>query len=437
MLLAGIDIGTTTISAVVLDEAQERVLESRTVANGSFLRTGQEWERVQDAVWIAETAQEVLDDLLARYPKVQGIGLTGQMHGIVYVDAEGKACSPLFTWQDGRGNQEEERGTLTEEIRNKTGRRTATGFGLVTHLYQQRHCMIPQKAVKICTIPDYFGMRITGKKEPLMHVSMAASLGLFRSQELAFDREALSAMEMETSFLPMLTSKFEMLGDYKDIPVFVPIGDNQASFLGAVGRKTNVPLLNVGTGSQISVLSARYFEAEGIEARPLCEGWYLLVGSGLCGGRAYAILERFFRRYVEAAGFGTKDQYEVLGALAESALKAGVLDRPAVDTRFQGTRENPLLRGAIQNLNEDNFTPENLAYGVLEGIAGELHDYFETIRKGTGIHADRLIASGNGVRRNHVLQEVFSRMFKAQLELARYQEEAACGAALTVKAASD
>ena len=95
------------------------------------------------------------------------------------------------------------------------------------------------------------------------------------------------------------------------------IGDNQASFLGSVGMQAGAALVNMGTGGQISLLSDQYFEAPGIEARPLKKGKYLLVGSSLCGGRAYAALERFFKSYVSAAGGKETPQYDVMARLAE------------------------------------------------------------------------------------------------------------------------
>ena len=56
---------------------------------------------------------------------------------------------------------------------------------------------------------------------------------------------------------------------------------------------------------------------------------------------------------------------------------------------------------------------------------------FEVIQKHTGIKADELIASGNGVRKNTVLQYIFEEMFGASLHLAKYKEEAASGAAIS------
>lgn len=181
----------------------------------------------------------------------------------------------------------------------------------------------------------------------------------------------------------------------------------------------------MGTGGQISVLSPNYFEVPGIEARPITEGNYLLVGASLCGGRAYAILERFLRSCV-----GTDEsQYEKMEQLARAGQQQK--DRMKVNTTFNGTRVHPELRGSILNVSEENFTPEGLVYGVLEGMAAELYEMFRVIQKGTGIQAEHLIASGNGLRRNPVLQEICSDMFGATLTLADYREEAACGAAVS------
>ena len=104
MKAIGIDIGTTTISGVVLDVAKRQVLESRTVRNGSFIKTEHEWERIQDVDVILDKAVGLVKELLACCPEAGAVGLTGQMHGIIYLDRNGRHVSPLYTWLDGRGN---------------------------------------------------------------------------------------------------------------------------------------------------------------------------------------------------------------------------------------------------------------------------------------------------------------------------------------------
>ncbi len=428
MKAIGIDIGTTTISAAVVRTDTMEVIQSKTIQNGSFIKTDREWERIQDAALIISRAKEALDELLGEHGEVRSIGLTGQMHGILYLDREGDCVSPLYTWQDGRGNLAEFEGRgLVEELRERWGIRAATGYGLVTHLYNQRKNLVPEGSVSLCTVSDYLGMVLTGRRRPLLHLSMAASLGFFDGRAGDFDREKLRAAGVELSLLPEVTREVAVLGEYRGIPVTAALGDNQASFLGSVGLARGTALLNMGTGGQISMLSDQYFEAPGIEARPFLGGSYLLAGSSLCGGRAYAILEKFFRSYVAAAGGGERQQYDVMLRLAREGERLS--DGMRVSTTFNGTRVDPALRGSITNLSADNFTPTGLVNGVLEGMARELYEMYRLIHQGTGITAGELVASGNGLRKNPVLQRVFARMFDAPLRLAPCQEEAAAGAA--------
>ena len=178
MKVIGIDIGTTTISGVVLDDTG--VLEARTIENSCFIQTEKEWERIQDAEGIVKKAGALLDELLGRHSDTKRIGLTGQMHGIVYFNQDGISVSPLYTWQDARGSlRADGQIPLTEEIQKKCGIRAASGYGLVTHIYNLRHQLVPQTAVGFCTIMDYFGMRLTGRKVPLIHAGNAAGFGFF------------------------------------------------------------------------------------------------------------------------------------------------------------------------------------------------------------------------------------------------------------------
>lgn len=431
MLTLGLDIGTTTISSVVFDKTNQKVIESKTIKNDSFIQTSHAWERIQDPAVILNQSLTLIDELLKRYPQVESIGLTGQMHGIVYLNADGCAVSPLYTWQYGGGAE------LLTEMQDEN---VHTGYGMVTYFYHYRNEMVPEDAVVLCTIMDYLGVVLTGRKRPLMHISNAAGMGLFDGENGWFQLEKIEKLGMNPDMLPEVSAAFEMLGTYHGIPVKVAIGDNQASFLGAVGMQEGAVLLNMGTGGQISMMTERYVMVPGIETRPLAKGKYLLVGASLCGGRAYAVLENFFRTYMKAAGAGEKVQYEAMEQLAgrgqELWKHSQKFPSPAAETNmiqvctaFCGTRQNPSLRGSITGISEDNFTPENLVYGVLRGMVQELYGMYEQIVKAGCDRADILVASGNGLRKNRVLQEISSEMFGAELVLSQYEEEAACGAA--------
>jgi sedoheptulokinase len=430
MKAIGIDIGTTTISGVVIDAGSKDVVFSRNIANDGFLSTQNVWEKIQDPEKIITQASGLLNELLTLFPDTASIGLTGQMHGILYVDTDGRAISPLYIWQDERGNLVGESGCcLAEEISHVTGKNVATGYGLVTHIYNSRNGLVPENAAKIMTIPDYLGSVLTSQPDLVMHTSMAASLGFFDVEKGTFDWNELEQFSVFPSLLPEVSRKIAVLGKYRNIPVTMALGDNQASYLGTVEGKKNTLLFNMGTGGQISLFSEKYAEIPEIDTRPYLDDSFLLVGSSLCGGRAYAIMEQFFRSYVKAACGHEESQYHTMEVLAEIGMKKR--DHLRVDTRFAGTRSDPDRKGCITGISESNFTPESLVYGVIEGMVGELHSYYAAIQKTLGISADSVMASGNGIRKNKIMQEIVREMFDAELIVAQWEEEAARGAAIS------
>ena len=426
MKALGIDIGTTTISAVVMDMDTQKVEKAYTINNNSFLAAGHVWERLQNPAVIIAKAKNLVDSILEEYTEIKRIGMTGQMHGIVYLDKEGSAISPLYTWQDRRCDEKCFDGKcISQIIEEKTGKTVPTGYGLATHIYNLKVGSVPQNAVQICTIMDYLGMVLTGEKRPLVHSSNAASLGFYDAEAGGFIKEDLERLGVDIGILPTVTEYFTFLGEYRGRLVSVAIGDNQASFLGAVYDMENSVLVNIGTGGQISVLSDHCFTTENIEARPLMKGRYLLAGSSLCGGRAYATLEKFFQTYAEAAGMGDIDHYAVMEKLLETREET---ERLIVDTRFSGTRSDPDHRGSIEAISTENFTPAALIYGVLDGMVQELYEMYQIITSETDQKKSKVIASGNGIRKNLWLQKIVNEKFCMQVQLAEYEEEAAVGA---------
>ena len=426
MKTLGIDIGTTTISAVVVDMDTQKVEKSYTISNNSFLATSHVWEKLQNPAVIIAKAKNLVDSILEEYTEIERIGMTGQMHGIVYLDKEGSAISPLYTWQDRRCDEKCFDGKcISQIIEEKTGKTVPTGYGLATHIYNLKVGSVPQNAVQICTIMDYLGMVLTGEKRPLVHSSNAASLGFYDAEAGGFIKEDLERLGVDIGILPTVTEYFTFLGEYRGRLVSVAIGDNQASFLGAVHDMENTVLVNIGTGGQISVLSDHCFTTENIEARPLMKGRYLLAGSSLCGGRAYATLEKFFQTYAEAAGMGDIDHYAVMEKLLETREET---ERLIVDTRFSGTRSDPDHRGSIEAISTENFTPAALIYGVLDGMVQELYEMYQIITSETDQKKSKVIASGNGIRKNLWLQKIVNEKFCMQVQLAEYEEEAAVGA---------
>lgn len=424
MKILGLDIGTTTVSAVVWHDGA--VIDSVTEKNDSFIHSEHYYEKIQDVSRIRTVALSIVETLFATYPDIERIGVTGQMHGIVYINKTGEAVSPLYTWQDGRGDEIYKDGkTYAEYLTDITGYSVATGYGLVTHFYNVKNNLVSSEASTFCTIHDYIAMLLAGNMKPMTDTTDAASFGLFDVKNARFDIEAVKKSDIDEKMLPCIAEK-AIIGRYKDsADVYVAIGDNQASFLGALDGNKNGMLVNIGTGSQFSVYSENYLESTELETRPFPNGGYLLVGASLCGGRAYALLENFFRQVGDMLGVKVERVYDAMDKLAEEKVK----DIPIVTPLFQGTRKDPSLRGSIEGLSTENFTPQHLIVGTIEGMARELYEMYRSYLSSGGVSVT-LYGSGNGLRKNKYLQDCFERMFGQSVRICNRPEEAATGAAI-------
>ena len=411
MKAIGIDIGTTSVCGVVVDTSTGKVINSVTKNSEAFIKTPNEWEKIQDTDKIIKLACGILDSIID--DEVSVIGVCGQMHGIVYTDKDGNAISNLYTWQDKRGDLPFEGSTYAKHLGS------FAGYGNVTDFYNRQNGLVPDEAVSYCTIHDYLVMKLCGLKIPVVHPSDAASFGLYDIKSGKFDYDVTFEVK----------DGYAIAGEYKGIPVSLAIGDNQASVFSTLADTEDI-LLNVGTGSQISVVSEKIVEAENIEVRPYFDNKYLIVGAALCGGRAYSLLKDFYLSLIKM--FKETDEGEVYSVMNSLADNCGELTLN-VETLFAGTRANPGKRASITNLSEQNFTPAQLTLGVLKGIAEELKDMYNKMNeKKTGV-----VASGNGVRKNKALVNVFEETFGYSLKIPSHTEEAACGAAFYAMVASD
>lgn len=429
MKCIGIDVGTTTVCGVLVDGKTGEVLESVTKDNDSKISADNDFEKMQDATRIREICTSIYDSFTSKYDDIVAVSVTGQMHGILYLDSEGNPVSPLYSWQDESGNQKfDELRSYSEYLTEKTGYQMATGYGLTTHFYRQHTGTIPKDAVILCTAPDYIAMTFAGTKKPVIHKSMAASLGFFDIEHGCWDISAMEKVELDTSFLPEIAGdKTNLSANAPETFVSVSLGDNQASFMGSVGKDCDI-LINVGTGGQISIAVDEYSADSDVEFRPYLDGSYLLVGCSLCSGSSYAYVKQFFERTLEMFGMDVPENiYDVLNNAADRASK---YDNPlVVDTRFRGTRENPSIRGSITNISADNLLPENIIIGALRGICGELFDTF-LIAPDAAKQSAYITGSGNGIRKNKVLQHEAEELFGKKLLIPMYSEEASYGAAL-------
>ena len=136
-------------------------------------------------------------------------------------------------------------------------------------------------------------------------------------------------------------------------------------------------------------------------------------------------MEQFFADYVYEMTGRKESQYEIMNKIAEkSDINSSHLQ---VSTLFSGTRYSPKERGSISHIDDTNFTPGNLIIGVLYGMSNELKSYFDSIGQKGITH---IVASGNAVKMNPVLQKILGNTFHSSIEMTKNNEEAAIGSAL-------
>lgn len=427
MRAIGIDIGTTSICLGVYEEAAGQLREVRQEKNHFLADTFR-----QDPDRIFTTVKRMLDDLLLSYhggnsgDKPAVIGISSQMHGILYVDREGRAVSPYYTWKEESGNEAFGEETCASYLSRATGHELYTGYGCVTHFYLQKTGRIPAEAVRFANIGDYAAMQLCGTREPVMSPSIAASMGGFCLGERRFDLESLEKAGVATSYYPQVRADGAILGTYQGIPVTCAQGDNQASFYAAIGEDTQALGINVGTGSQVSFFHRDLIPGTGAEIRPFTEKGFLYVLASVNGGKVYERLAEFVKSTVFLVTGIEADVYEKLEEAGERV--------PATDLRIMpllyGSRNGAAPGGSAEGLTPENFTPGDVVRAYVTGMALELFRMYEQLPAALRQGKREIVASGNGIRKNRLLRQEVERLFGLPVSVPDNEEEAAAGAAM-------
>ena len=456
-IVIGVDLGTTKVTSIAIDASSGEMLAVGSAANDANMTSDadralghSEWRADLILVAAARCLSSVAKQLGSRVRDIAGIGVTGQQHGMLLVDAtNGRPLSPLINWQDRRALQLMPDGKITwlQAARNAIGLDTWAqtgcwlhpGFMAVTLFEMVARNQLPQNA-RALFIMDYFVSKLTGQP-PVTEPSCAGSSGVYNVRSRQWNAEAILSMGLQRSLFPeireansrvggLTAEQAEATGLSRGTPVFAPIGDHQASFLGSVADRRNSVLVNVGTGAQVAVYTDGFEFAPPIELRPFPCGGNLLSNVGLAGGWSYQVLEQFF----QSAGrqlFHVECQeklYEDLNKLARTIAPGA--DGLRCYPQFSGTRLDPTVRGSITGLSPQSFTPAHLARAVLEGMGRSLHDGFRAIQQITKANPTTLVAAGNGLRENRLLAEIVSDAFGLPMVFTMHREEAAFGAAI-------
>ena len=444
MILA-LDLGTSKLCVAAIDPVSASLLAVCSCPNDSGVSGVPDDLHEQDPSRTRDLCFDLIrqitpDERVAGLP-VDAIAFSGQMHGVVLVDRDLRPLTNLITWRDRRTARNDTPGGIAEcldllgpDVQKRTGCQLGVGYGGATLAWLDRNGRLPAGCTAL-SIAGFLAAALTGI--PAMDETHAASWGILDLKRNQWDSDCIQRLRLLPNVLPEIKPSAELLGTITHQAaealgldgrpaVCSPVGDAQASVIGAAGFSMDAIVVNLGTGGQISVPRPEYVYNKELDGWPMPFKSFLQVGAALCGGWSYAYLRQLFQVAVrEFSGVDLSDEavYERMNSLADSARPGA--NGLVADTRFSGTRKDESVRGSITGINTANLTPGNLSRAVIEGIVSELHSmYLASGVQGAGT----LVASGNGVRRNPVLRSVIRQTFGLDCLMSRVPEEAARGA---------
>jgi xylulokinase len=419
----GVDVGTTAVKTIAISPEGEVIARAEqgyplsTPRQGWSEQVPEDWWRATQATLNAVSAAGVHD--------VRGIGLSGQMHGLVCLDERDRVLRPAILWNDQRTGAEcaeiEERIGLQRLIQ-LTGNRALTGFTAPKLLWLRRHEPDVYSRIAHVLLPkDYVRLRLTG--EHAMDVTDASGTLWFDVERRRWSDEVTQELEVRRSWLPRVLESPEVSGQTSDgVAVAAGAGDQAAAALG-VGVDRPGPL-SVVLGTSGVVFAALPAFAADPQARvhAFCHavpGVWHAMGVMLS---AAGSLQWFRDALAGGVPFAELD--------AEAARWAPGCEGLTFLPYLTGERTphaDPEARGAFVGLSlrDDRGA---LVRAVLEGVAYGLRDSLELL-SALGVRAEAGRASGGGARSRLWLRVVASAL-GLPLELTVVEEGSAYGAAL-------
>jgi xylulokinase len=433
----GIDISTTATKALLVDERGAVV----GVASNEYpYNTPQPlWSEQDPALWWQATSEgirQVLAGTGIQAADIEGIGLTGQMHGLVLLDEQGDVLRPAILWNDQRTGLQCDAMRLRlgrEKLIQITGNDALTGFTAPKILWVQEHEPdIWLKARHILLPKDYVRYKLTG--EFAIDRADGAGTILFDLARRDWSAEVLRALDIPAEYLPQtyegtdVTSSLSPdvaanLGLRAGIPVFGGGGDQAASAVGTGAVIAGVVSLSLGTsGVVFATTDGPSIEPEG-RLHAFCHSvpgkWHLM---GVMLSAAGSL--RWHRDT-----FAANTDYDTLLKPAEEIPPGcdGLLFLPYL-TGERTPHPDPLARAAFVGLTvRHGFA--HLTRAVLEGVSFGLRDSFELMKRAGLANISQVRVTGGGAR-SPLWRQILADVLQAEIVTVNTTEGAAYGAAL-------
>ena len=406
--MIGLDVGTTGVKALAIAPDGEVVATAEEHYGLAAPQPG--WSEQDPEDWW-RASQAALERLGVQEG---GIGLSGQMHGLVCLDERGEVLRPAILWNDQRTASEcaeiEERLGL-ERLIALTGNRALTGFTAPKLLWLRRHEPDVYARIHRVVLPkDYVRLRLTG--EWAIDAADASGTLLFDVAGRRWSDEVLDALEIPAEWLPPVSESTEIAG----------AGDQQAAALGVGVIAPGTVSVVLGTSGVVLAALHEYAHDDAARVHSFCHaapGLWEAMGVMLNAAGAL----QWFR---DALAPGTSFDEVAAEASRWEAGAGGVLFLPYL----QGERTPHADADATASFTGLSLRHDRgaLARAVLEGVAYGLRDSLELLRE-LGVEPQSGRVSGGGAH-SRLWLEIVASVLGLPLERCVVDEGSAYGAAL-------
>ncbi len=413
--LLGLDVGTTGTKALLIDETGAIVASA--LSEYPLATPRPNWAEQDPADWwraTCETIRAVLAETNISGGEISGIGLSGQMHGSVFLDEDDEVIRPAILWCDQRTS--EQCAWITEavgedDIIAETCNPVLTGFTAPKIIWlRQNEPENYDRLRKVLLPKDYVRFRLTG--EYATEVSDASGTSLFNVPQRRWSDLILERIDLPGEVLPDVYESPEVTGQITEAaaaatglaagtPVVGGGGDQAAGAVGNGIVETGIISSTVGTSGVVFAYLDEPLRDEQLRTHTFCHAvpgkWHVMGVVLAAGGSFRWLRDTLCAEEIAAAESADRDPYELMTQAAASvpAGAEGLVFLPYL-TGERTPHADPNARGVLFGLTI-RHTRAHIIRAVMEGVAFAMRDSFEIIRT-MGVEARQVRASGGGAR---------------------------------------
>ncbi|MGE0481772.1 MAG: xylulokinase [Phycisphaerae bacterium] len=445
-LFLGLDIGTTGAKALLIDAAGRVVSEA---LDEYALHTPRPlWSEQAPADWwrgACAAIRRVLATPGVDADAVAAVGPTGQMHGLVLLDARGDVLRPAILWNDQRTADEcaeITRRVGPDRVLQFTGNPVLPGFTAPKLLWVQRNEPDVYARVAHILLPkDYVRYRLS--LELYSDVADSSGTALFDVGARRWSREMCAALDLPAAWLPQVVespvvcarvsaSAAGETGLRAGTPIVGGAGDQAAQAVGAGIVDEGLISATIGTSGVVFAASRSYrVEPQG-RLHAFCHAvpgmWHLMGVMLSAGGSLRWYRDALCELEVQQAARDGRDVYDLLCEQAAAASPGceGLIFLPYLSGE-RTPHADPAARGVFFGLTL-RHTKAHLTRAVIEGVSFGLRDSLELLRA-LGVTADEIHVSGGGAR-STLWRQILADLFNTPIVTSTVSQGAAYGAAL-------